>query len=166
MRHNKTAMKIITIAMCFAVLVCFSACSGKNSSDEYDKPILEAVELIEDAWLERYENNEVVSPEDRYLEIKNTRVIKLSRTDIEMLEDIDYIIEFDLYTNFYGTKPYYVKDIPPDCVVSYSDGRMEVWDSNVMTVYRATTYDTDFERFVEYVNDYEDKYNKVITFDN
>lgn len=166
MKHNKFIMKIIALTVCFVMPISFFGCSEKKTADEYDKPILEAVELIEDAWLERYENNDHVLPQDRYLEIKNTRVIKLSRTDIEMLEDIDYIIEFDLYTNFYGTKPYYVKDIPPDCVVAYSDGSMEVWDSNVMTVYRATTYDTDFEKFVEYVNDYEDKYNKIITFDN
>lgn len=156
------AKSVLSVFLCVVALFSVS-CSGESeNNDANHEKVLEAIDLIERAWWERYEKTGIVNKERWYLEIKNTRYIKLSRHDVKTLENVDAVIEFDLYTNFYDTAPYYVDGIPPDSVVVLSDGTLEVCDHSVMNAYRATTYDTDYDRFIEYVTDYDDKYNRII----
>ena len=161
---------IFVLLLATVMTLFFASCSGeKANNDKNDKnheKILASIDLIEDAWWERYEKSGVVDKKDWYLEIKNTRYIKLSDHNVKTLENVDAVIEFDLYTNFYGTKPYYENGVPPDCVVIYTDGTMEVRDYAVMRAYRATTYDTEFANFIEYVKDYNGKYNCVMTYED
>lgn len=96
-----------------------------------------------------------------YFEIKNTRVIEIGDTDIELFKDIDYIVEFVLFTDYFGSAPYYSSIGISDTVVVYSDGTMEVPNMNLLTAYRSRYYSTDFSDIIKKVYDCKDKYNCV-----
>ena len=74
------------------------------------------------------------------------------------------IIDFVIYSNWYGSAPYYENVGIYNNVVVYKDGDMEV-QSNQICHYRQRTYETDYSDFIKSIDDYHDKYNWTGTLD-
>ena len=109
-------------------------------------------------WEDEYDRFSI--EEDRHFEIKNTRIITIKNNDIEQFENVKYLVEFVLYTNYMGSAPYYEDFCVYDTVVVYNDGEMEV-QTNPIDRYRGRTYETDFSNFIKDIDDYCGYYNCV-----
>ena len=141
--------------LCLSIIISSVLSVGCNNNN--DAMIKDAVELITEYWEEQYSEDDIG---DWYFEIKNTRVIHIKENDIEQFKDVEYIIEFDIYTDWFGTAPYYSNVFINSDVVINKDGSMKV-ESRVMNTYRNKTFDTDFSDFIEEIIDYKDKYNCI-----
>ena len=151
-------MKRISVLLLVLILSFgLSACSS-NKNDMISK----AVNELKNHWKETYEEmyDRINIETDRYFEIKNTRVISIKENDTDVFKDIDYIIEFVLYTDRYGSAPYYPNVGMYDNVVVFKDGSMEV-QSTVMQSYIAHYYIDDLPDIIKSIDDYSDKYNCV-----
>lgn len=109
---------------------------------------------------------------DGYLEIKNTRVVKIAgepkaeSEDIQseaekIFGDVDYIVEFILYADLTGLAPYYQSADSWSCAVVHKDGTVTVPTENPFDDYRAHTYSLDLSGIVESVTDLNQDYNAV-----
>lgn len=158
---------LLTLLLIFSLAAC-----DKEPERETETPktkhrtmIKEAVEELKDHWKEVYDE-ECPEGTDRYFEIKNTRVVTLKANDIEQLDlkDIAYIVEFEIYADYFGSAPYYANPYMYNNVVVYKAGNMEV-TSTVIHHYRSRTYETDYSDFIKSIDDYHDKYNWSGTLD-
>ena len=157
----------MALAMVLVMLLTVTACKSKkkkSTAPTQDETVVAAVETLEKYWIEFYKQ-EQYEGEDGYFEIKNTRKIEIKDTvtgadaDVaaEMFGDVDYIVEFVLYTEYYPQS--YVSQAPlSDRVIVYDDGRMEV-GRDLFKDYSARVYSFDYSGIVESVEDYGDKYN-------
>lgn len=150
--------KILAILLVLALTFSLAACSKKP---KHDAMIKEAIGELKDHWKDLYDEDEDSDLDpDRYFEIKNTRVITLKDNDIEEfdLKDIAYIVEFEIYTDYFGSAPYYVNPGMHNNIVVYKDGDMKV-QSSVINKYRNITYNTDYSDFIESIDDCHGAYN-------
>ena len=142
---------------------------------EHDSRVLSAIDSLKNSWAETYQiynqrsaehGNKMI--EDKHLQIIHTNVINM-KEDIELenqdweerFESIDYIVEFELLTNYYNTSPYYQNVKNNDCVVVYRDGRSEVTTS-IIRNYAFVTYSWDYTPIIESIEDLGSEYNQVI----
>ena len=140
------------------LLLCVScSANAEGPTEEHDAVITEAVEELKDCWEDLYKESK--GKTDGYFEIKNTRVITVKENDIEIFDDVAYIVEFDLYTDYRGSAPYYEAVGIYDTVVVYKSGEMETVSSNLFRVYRSNTYQTDFSNIIQDIADYHGHYN-------
>lgn len=147
-------------ALLLAMLMALSgtACSAKDEnkpSTKHQAIILPAIQKLETHWKDHYQEEAIG---DGYFEIKNTRVITLKANDIEMFQDVAYIIEFELFTDLFGSAPYYMNTTYNNNVVVYKNGTMAV-ATNMINKYRSYTYNTDYSGFMESIDDYKGQYN-------
>ena len=156
--------------MSLVFIFCLTACDGGATNDSLQKNsvkndsaqlylINSALDELISTWEDIYE--EEASESDGYFEIKNTRVIKIKENDLEEFENVDYIIEFVLYTDYFGSAPYYSLATTADTVVVYDNGDMEVYPQNLLRLYSAKHFSYDYSDIVKSVEDYGDKYNCV-----
>ena len=176
-------MKKLALFLVVVLLVglCLSGCGNPH-----EEMILEAIEELEDYWTGVYDmaeerdaqyDDDVDVERERYIEIKNTRVIEVDEDVFD--EDAVYVIEFLLYTDYHGS------DMPMSAsytnvlgqkgqstVLVYSDGSMEVVD-NSKVFYEYSNYYMlklgggieEIPDFIKSVDDYGDAYNCVKTLD-
>lgn len=140
-----------------------------ETAAEYDETVKKTLELIKDAWQDQADQypDMISSP---YVDIKNTRIIKISDNPVnvqmddkpvEELEGIDSVIEFMMLTNYFGdTYPCNAGIL--DTVAVYDDGTMEVLKSNIMNSIRTKYYITDFSGVIDEIVDLEDAYNGAL----
>ena len=150
---------LLAVVMLLALVSCSKAEPEESKKKlEHHEMVTDAIKLLKEHWQEFYEESEVET--DRYFEIKNTRVITLKDNDIEFanIQDIAYIVEFVIYSDYWGSAPYYSNAGLYDEVVVYKDGEMEM-GPNIIRQYRNKTYNTDFSDFIASVDDYGDAYN-------
>lgn len=141
-----------------------SAPDGESAaSAETDAMIAKAREALRNQWKEIYRQ----SREDRgmsvdgYLEVLRTSVIKVRENDTDRFSDLDYVIEFGLYTDYLGLSPLYENTALYDSVMVYRDGSMEVSTASWMKSVRALCYPkslSDLE-FIESVENLGGRYN-------
>lgn len=160
--------------MCCILLFNFSACTINKISEEdtgeketvafptsmHHDLITDAILIMKVHWATLYSSSRVET--DRYFEIKNTRVITIKENDIEFLRDIAYIVEFEIYSDYFGSAPYYTDIGTHDTVVVYKNGTMEA-SSNLIQRFRAIYYNNDFSEFIESIDDYHGEYNCIET---
>ena len=154
--------KCIAILVLAAVVLSVAACGSQNAlpSDpnlQHNEIVKTATEQLKSTWKEYYADpkNDYT---DGYFEIKNVRVITIKNNDIELLKDLAYIIEYELYTDYMGSAPYYENCGVNNNVVVYKNGTMKV-ASNFIRVYRGKTFQTDYSGFIESIDDYHGQYN-------
>lgn len=147
--------RFFSFLLVFSFVLTLSAC-GDNPHDEL---IDKAIKELQSLWQELYDNSDIET--ERYFEIKNTRVMELKKNDVEDFKNIDYIIEFVLFTDYYGASPYYSNVGISDSVIVYNDGTMEVPSNNLFRAYTGKTYVYNYEGIIETVTDYGDEYNCV-----
>ena len=143
--------RILTVLLALTIVICLTACGVKT-----DRVASKAVKELEDRWEEIYDKSPDLS--DKHFEIKNTRVITIKDNDTEQFKDIEYVVEFVLFTNYFGTAPYYSDAGLYNNVIVYKDGTMEV-TNNYFKRYREVTFNSDFSDIIESIDDLDDKYN-------
>ncbi len=154
---NKKKKLIIIISAVLAIIVGVIAIISLTKTEE-EKMIEEAIVKLEEYWKSEYEKGNI---EDKYFEIKNTRVIKIKENDIEELKNVKYIIEFDIYSNWMNSTPYYENVKQGDNVVIYNDGTMEV-RNGVFRIYRAKSYNIKFaDTLIDSITDYHNDFNCI-----
>ena len=167
----KKISKLVMVYFLLSVIIMFSACSTVKEEHEPDviepdKRVTSAIEVLKDHWKKQYKQYDF---EDKYLEIINTRIINLKdNIDSEktfekgdLFENIDYIVEFDLISNYYNTSPYHFNSYADNYVVVYKDGTAKV-QTNLFNAYRSMTYSTDFSPIIESIEDFGGKYDQVL----
>lgn len=149
---KKKLLLLLTLVLAFSL----SACQKKTSN-----PIVEdAINELTDAWGGIYDRFSVI--DDRHLEITNTQVIKIKESvDEEMFENIEYVVQFELLSNYFGSGEPYKNVKQSDCVLVYKDGSMEV-SNDIFNIYRARTFNTDFSDIIEESTNYSDAFNQEL----
>lgn len=156
-KHSKKTIKIMTLLI--VVIVCsalFISCS--KASNKYDKEVEKAITAIKKEWLKDKRSGEFKP----YLEVKNTRIIFLKDNVSGDFNNYDYVIEFILFSNYFGSAPYYDDSGIKDSVVVYKDGHTEVKDKNPFKEYRSKTFESDLSGVMENITDLGSKYNQVL----
>lgn len=159
-------MKKCTAIIAVIILVlCFTACGKQDTESagtnkeipKHHEIVTEATEQLKKYWKQEYQDTKHNNT-DGYFEIKNTRVITIKENEIELFKDVAYIIEYELYTDYMGSAPYYENCGVNNNVVVYKNGTMDV-ASNLIRLYRSKTYQTDYSGFIEAIDDYHGQYN-------
>lgn len=143
--------RAFTFLLVLTLTFCISAC-GVNENDR----VSAAVNELKNHWQDVYNDSKVDT--DGYFEIKNTRIINIKNNTTEEFKDVDYIVEFVLYTDLFGSAPYYQIAGIDDTVVVYKNGTTEV-QSNLINRYRTKHFTNDFSEFIKSIEDCGDKYN-------
>lgn len=147
---------IMVLVSCIAAL---TGCSGNAATNEnVDK----AITALKDYWTGYYAETSETEKDrangDWYLEIKNTRLVELGEVENEPLKDVEYVVEFMIYTNFYGTAPYYNGMDVRNTVLIYKDGTVEAGSVSGIPQYIAMHYEAPP---IDAVHDYGAQYNAV-----
>jgi hypothetical protein len=166
----KQMQKLLCLFLVVVMVCLMAACTkqeavsnGDTRLDIADRANVErAVQLLREQW-------ETIAAEDAgndgYLEIKNTRIV---HTDTDAmgkalgLGDIQCIVEFVIFTDFYGAAPYYYETQHMNNVVFCSDGTATVLTNAVQT-YFTKTYDASLKNCAMEVLDCKTAFNQ--TFD-
>ena len=156
--------KWIAVLALVVITLNIAAC-GKQEAEaagtnkdipKHHEIVTEATSQLKDYWSQFYKEQDIET--DGYFEIKNTRVITIKENEIDLFSDVTHIIEYELYTDYMGTAPYYENCGVNNNVVVYKNGTMDVV-SNLIRIYRNKTYQTDYSNFIETIDDYHGQYN-------
>lgn len=135
-----------------------------GDNGEYDNLINKARNALKSKWMELYNDNEEA---DGYLEIYHTRIVDItpdkSDTFFQELDrgmEIDYVIEFSIYSDYFSSAPYYFNAGTYDTVIVYNDGTTSV-ASNFFRVYSNLTYSYDYSGFIAGISDLGIRYNQI-----
>ena len=164
---KKFLLFTISLILILVIIGCSSTVNDSIDDIGSDKRVSDAIETISEFWGNHYDEYEF---EDKYLKIINTRIINIKNNISEdvhrgdMFEDIDYIVEFELLSNYYNTAPYYVNIGINNCVTVHKDGTVDIQKSP-LDLYRSRTFSTDFSPIIESIEDFESQYNQVIKFE-
>ena len=150
--------KISIFLLVFIMIFSFTGCAKRG----HKKMIKQAIEEVKHTWQHTYSylNNE----NDGHFEIKNTRVITIKESDIKQFKDVSYVIEFEIYSDYFATAPYYYSLDKHDQVIVYKDGKMEVPTKDV---FKNSTMQNkeNISKVIESIDDYGDKYNCIETIE-
>ena len=159
-------MKRTLLALALVMLATMAACDSKNDEPKKDKEIVEAVETLEERQAKIYEDA-LYKDTAGYFEIKNIRKIKIKDTlsvaaecaDLanETFGNVDYILEFVLYADYYSSSQPFQTHIYNEIVV-HEDGSME-FPARLLTNYATRVYDYDYSGIIESIEDYGSLYD-------
>ena len=144
------------------LILCLVSCSGSSfdynndPTSSYDAVINKSITALKSEWKGIY--NEF--GRDGYFEIKNTRVIEIKDNDISAFKDVKYIVEFILFTDYYGSAPYYSEAVVSNVAVIYKNGNAEI-TGNLFRRYSSATYSYDYSDIIKNIVDCGDKYNLI-----
>ncbi len=173
-KKTNFALKIIVILMsvvifvmgvCLTINIISDKSSGTDNLNILDENVEIALTKLTQHWKETFSDEQINT--DGHLEITNTRVVKIDFNGNEkfaaLFEDdgeIEYIVEFDLYTDYFGTAPYYQNIKYDDTVVIYKDGSAEVM-RNPLRYYSDNTYSYDYSQIIVNIDNYGGSFNQV-----
>ena len=147
------------LLMLLGLTVMLTACGGKKKAESPE--VQAAIDVLTEKWEEIYSDGRYEG--DKHLEIRNTRIVRINPdTPVAEFQDLDYIVEFILFTDYYGSGPYYENVDVYESVAVHKDGTVLVESRNPLVVYRAINYITDFSDIIESISDYGDAYNQTI----
>ncbi len=135
-----------------------------------DRNVKLAISELTSHWKEWYNDYEFG---DGYLEIIHTRVVEIDPSQdskfstmeyVDRANEIKYIVEFDIYTDYRDSAPYYDKTEQYNNVIIYKDGTSKV-TSKVLERYGNIIYDYKYSKVLVNVKDYGDSFNRVINLD-
>ena len=167
----KVLVLLLTSILILSLVGCTANTAGNNNdtATSEDERVLDAINILKQQWEKDYNEFNI---EDKYLEIVNTTIINIKdHIDPEetydygyLFEDVDYIVEFELLSNFMETSPYYNNIGTFNCVIVYKDGTSEV-SKNLLNHYKSTTYSADFSPIIESVECFHGEYDQVLDLD-
>lgn len=133
---------------------------------EYTELVEKAIAALSQKWTELYSQDSIGNG---YLAIYNTRVIDVEPDaadavfqEIDRAMEIDYLVEFSLFSDYLSSAPYYHDAAIYDTVIVYQDGTTAVV-GNFFRVYSGLSYNYDYSGFVKQITDFGSAYNRVIS---
>ena len=78
--------------------------------------------------------------------------------DISVFKDVKYIVEFILFTDYYGSAPYYSEAVVSNVAVIYKNGNAEI-TGDLFRRYSSATYSYDYSNIIKNIVDCGSKYN-------
>ena len=168
--------KILLIIMVVVIVVMGSFIAihflGNHDKQTYtdigeveDKDVDHAIAALTLQWESLYKDGKAGNG---YLEIAHTRVVKINPlandtffSKLDRGSEIEYIVEFVLYSDYFGSAPYYHNTNTCDTVIIYKDGTTSV-TNNVLYRYSCYTYSYDYSNLVVDIVDYGALFNKTI----
>ena len=162
MLKKNRVLILLTIAFLVAAVPVFA------DDDLYSEKVQDALDLVKSAWEEQAAKYPEMMPAP-YVDIKNTRIVRLSDvpTDVlsgkpvEELEGVQCVIEFMMLTNYFGDT-YPCNAGVYDSVVVYSNGKMEIQQSNLLNLVRSRYYLSDYSGVIDEIIDLDDSYNGLL----
>ncbi|MDI9519750.1 MAG: hypothetical protein QM308_01120 [Bacillota bacterium] len=165
-RKTKASTRITLIVMA-VVMGAFLIFPGSTVlglvEDEHVDLAISALTL---KWKELYQQGKAG---DGYLEIAHTRVLKIDASDNAYLSskfdkggEIEYIVEFVLFSDYFRSAPYYYHENLYDTVLIFKDGTASVMQKNILRLYSAATYKYDYSDFVKDIVNYGAAFNRTI----
>ena len=156
MIKNFKRIKGITIALLvISIIFSLTSCgekhtdiTGKDISPKDEQYVSTAIKKVQDAWKQEYQNLTVDT--DKTVNIINTRIIKIKDNDHKFFHDVEAVVEFDIFSDYYGSAPYYINGQKNDSVVFHKNGKTEVIDP--LNPYR----------YALGINDYSDVIGEII----
>ena len=154
--------RIIVLFVSILLIFNLVSCSDMNKNDinnhisTYDSIVKDAIKELRNEWKEIYNKSE----NDGYFEIKNTRVIEIKDNDISIFKDVKYVVEFILFTDYYGSAPYYSEAVVSNVAVIYKNGNAEI-TGDLFRRYSSATYSYDYSDIIKNIVDCGGKYNLI-----
>jgi hypothetical protein len=146
--------------------VTLSACDGPGYSGLTQDPTSQerqsveaAIDLLTATWTAEYAKGNP-STTNAYLEIKNTRLIELKDDLADEFEDIDYLVEFLLYSDYFHTAPYYMNATVFDTVTCSDSGACTVPQRNPFLVWQPRTFGRPAD-LIASIRDFGPEFNAV-----
>ena len=128
-----------------------------------DIHVRKALAAVKDYWADIYAKSK--SGMESEIHIKNTRVIRLKPTAGECwdyLQDVAYAIDFEIYSDYFGSAPYYVNVGIGDMVLIKENGSISVEWSDAFHAYSQWCFSYDYSDLIESVEDCGSYYNQTI----
>lgn len=153
--------RIFAVILLVAMVLTLAACGKKDpaAAGKHQDVITKAVTEVKKSWQKSYDEDAANGAKtERYFQIVNTRVVTLQGNAGGEFQNVGYVVEFDIYSDYFGTAPYYQNAKVNNNVLVYFDGRMEV-GSNVIKHYADKTGKTDLSDLILSVDDYQGAYN-------
>lgn len=125
-------------------------------SAEYDEMMKKSIEEIKKSWA-LYLSKKGES--DRNITIVNSRIIKFKDNDTKEFGNVAYVVEFDMYADFYGSGNYPVNQYAESCnVVFHPDGTYAV-NSGYINACRTTGSYGSLGDLIDSVTEFGTYYN-------
>lgn len=153
------------LCICLVLMMLPYACAESGCD------VNAAIDVLKACWKEEVYS---FAPEGGkgYLEIKNTRIVEIQDEPKaedeysqalaeEYFSDVEYIVEFMLYSDLMGMEPYYQEAEQWKCVLVYKDGSMEAVMQHPFDAYRSKTYSVDISGIIEAAVDLHGTHNAV-----
>ncbi len=132
-------MKRILLVFSLIIIIILSGCArvnvgkGINVTEENTAYANKAIDEVKTTWEKRYAEMQEQTNTTGYLEIKNTRIIKINSVDesiegADFFKGIDCIVEFVLFSDYFGTAPYYPNISMMNSVAINKDGTCEMFE--------------------------------------
>ena len=154
--------KGLCLIMASLLLVCLTGCVEKKDSDspkdKHHEMIREARDALLEKWEEAYRTDRGIES-DGTVQIKNTRLLVMKENENKYFKDVAYIVEFVVFSDYFGSAPYYMNVGVWDSVVVYKNGTMDVRETSLIRAYGNRVYSYDLSDFLKEVKDYETAYN-------
>lgn len=163
MKKKRVSIFIFCICLCISICGCTNTAQKKSDIDSKHKETVDvAINTLKKAWNERYDSREKEFENiERYVEIKNTRIVHIKDNAKGEFIDVDCIVEFMLLTNEYNTTPYYVDSSLLRFVVIKKDGTAETQHINPLMM-EIRSNGPEISHMVEYVTELDDAFNQVL----
>ena len=145
------------------LITVFTICScgnSKTAKTDSDKKVTSAINTLTEYWSSEYANKHIG---DKYLEIINTRIVNIKDTTVEDFQDIDYVVEFSLLSNFIDAQPNYYVDSFPASVIVRKDGTEVAMLKSPFNQYTAMKYTFDYSDIIESIENFHGQYDQVLT---
>lgn len=155
--------KVLSIILIFILAsICLASCADSQSKNEYDETINQSIVLLKKCWEDVYQKRGTENHADEIF-ITNTRVVKIKEScGIERFQDIDYIVEFVVYSDYLGNGGKYYDNYDRfETAVVFCDGTIEIEEINPLDSYCNSRYDFSYP-MVEDVIELGAQYNKTI----
>ena len=163
-RKSRAVPALLLLTAVLAALLVYGLCTWQPRdttedpavSAETDAMVRKAIHYIKTRWRQEYSR---LGPEysDGYLEIRNTRVITVAPNGLEFWSDITCVVEFQLFTDYLGSAPYYLNAGTDNTVTFYADGNCQV-GNNPFLAYASRTFSYDFY-WIDSIQDLGAAYN-------
>lgn len=131
-----------------------------------------AIDALKEFWKGSYLKHDF--SDSGYLEIRNTRIIwiqdepdggneaseSVNVVAKDYFGNVECVVEFVLYSDYFGSAPYYNDLGLDDHVIFYADGTLAV-SRNPFEIYRSRTFSVDFRGIIREVEDLGAAHNAV-----
>lgn len=169
----KKFIKLLAMILSIATVCFVFASCGKS---KYDKEVQEAIEKIKETWDD--ELFRAAKGGEKTIKIVNTQVILIKqnpefenevveRIYNQTLKDVKMVIQFEILSNYMapgGNKNgYMLNNRMYSDVIVYNNGEYEV-TSGLFSKIGATTYNYDFDDYIEKTIDLGGSYDQTINF--